>query len=88
MSLDAPIEQALRSPEPIHALRSLAESLFAHGKDRAAVLAVFEDARRQLREADRGADEDAVLDVMDFLVGWCSPHMSLPPKQPASGGPS
>jgi len=21
------------------------------------------------------------MDVMDFLVGWCSPHMKLPPEQ-------
>jgi hypothetical protein len=39
-----------------------------------------------LRQADREADEDAITDVMDFLVGWCSPHMKLPPEQAASGG--
>jgi hypothetical protein len=42
-------------------------------------------ARQQLRQAASEAEEDAAMDVMDFLVGWCSPHMKLPPEQPASG---
>jgi hypothetical protein len=43
----------------------------------------FEKARQFLREADREKDEDAVMDVMDFLLGWCSPHMQLPPDPPS-----
>ena len=38
----------------------------------------FEEARQRLREADREAEEDVVMNVMDCLVGWCSPHMKLP----------
>jgi hypothetical protein len=62
--------------------------LFADGQTREAVLELFERARQQLRHADREAEEDAVMDVMDFLVGWCSPHMKLPPEQPTPGGRS
>jgi hypothetical protein len=71
------IEQALRSADPVGELRSLAERLIAQGHNKAAILALFEQARQRLREGDREADEDAVMDVMDFLTGWCSPHMKL-----------
>ena len=33
---------------------------------------------KAMREANRETDEDVVLEVMDFLTGWCSPHMRLP----------
>jgi hypothetical protein len=38
-------------------------------------------ARQQLRQAASEAEEDTVMDVMDFLVGWCNPHMKLPPPE-------
>jgi len=42
---------------------------------------LFEQTRRQLREAGRDREEEVVLEIMDFLVGWCSPHMNLEPKK-------
>jgi hypothetical protein len=84
--VDPRIERALRSAEPLNELRGLVLSLMAEGQSRDAVLQLFECARQELRRADREADEDAVTDVMDFLVGWCSPHMKLPPEQTAPGG--
>jgi hypothetical protein len=79
MTFDESLEQALRSSEPVSALRALALQLLSGGQRKEAVLALFESARQQLREANRAADEDAVMDVMDCLAGWCSPHMKLPP---------
>jgi hypothetical protein len=84
MKLDESLERALRGAEPIQSLRSFAKELFSQGKDEAAVLAVFEQARQQLREAGRETDEDAVMEVMDFLVGWCSPHMKMGPNNGAN----
>jgi hypothetical protein len=78
MPLDDRFEQALRSAEPVERLRSLALRLASEGYDRDAIIDVFEKARQQLRSDDRESDEDAVMDVMDFVVGWCSPHMKLP----------
>jgi hypothetical protein len=75
--IDDRIEQALGSPEPVRELRTLAQRLLERGEAREAVLSLFERARQQLRVADRENDEDAVTDVMDFLVGWCSPHLKL-----------
>jgi flagellin-specific chaperone FliS len=82
--IDQRIEQALRSSEAVQELRKLALHLFAEGQTRQAILEVFEHTRQQLRQANREADEDAVMDVMDCLVGWCSPGMELPPEQPTA----
>ena len=78
--IDERLEQALRSNEPVSEVRNLALQLFAEGRTREAVLELFELARQQLRKANRETDEDVVMDVMDFLVGWCSPHMSCRPN--------
>jgi hypothetical protein len=82
MPFDECLEEALHAAEPINELHSLALRLFAEGHDKTAILAKLEEARQQLRQTDREADEDAVMDTMDFLVGWCSPHMKLQPDQP------
>jgi hypothetical protein len=78
MPLDDGFEQALRSAEPVNQLRSLALRLHSGGLDKAAIIEKFEGARRELRLADREADEDVIMDAMDCLVGWCSPQMILP----------
>jgi len=84
--IDQRIEQALRSSAPVQELRNLALQLLAVGQTRDTILQLFEDARQQLRQADRETAEEFVMDVMDFLVGWGRPHMKLPPEQPTSGG--
>lgn len=78
MPLAESFEQALSSPDPIDRLRSLALHLSSTGLSREAIRDAFEQARAQLRLANREADEDRVMDVMDFLAGWCSPHMKIP----------
>jgi hypothetical protein len=83
MPIDPRIEAALKGPEPLSQLRALVRALQAQQHDQSAILALFESARAQLREAGREAEEDTLLEVMDFLVGWCSPHMSLEPKKPS-----
>ena len=75
--LDSVFERALRSTDPVAQLRELAIERVNQGNTREAVLGEFEQVRRQLRSADREEDEDHVTDVMDFLTGWCSPHMKL-----------
>jgi hypothetical protein len=78
MPVDESFERALHSGEPVRELRALALQLSSQGYDRTALVEKFEAVRQQLRLADREADEDAVMDVLDFLTGWCSPHMRLP----------
>jgi hypothetical protein len=78
MPLDDLFEQSLHAEEPLHELRSLALRLSSQGFDQAALVEKFEGMREQLRREDREADEDVVMDVLDPLTGWCSPHMQLP----------
>jgi hypothetical protein len=82
MPVDELFEQALHAKEPVHELRSLALRLSAQGCDKTTLVDKFEQVRQQLRQDDREADEDAVMDVLDFLTGWCSPHMKLPACDP------
>jgi hypothetical protein len=69
-------DEALRSEEPMWRLRELVQDMLTHGQDRNEILARLESYRSVLREAGRD-DEDVVMEVMDFLTGWCSPHMRL-----------
>src|SRR4051812_33352867 len=85
MPLDDCFESALQSPEPVSRLRSLAREMLSRGLDQALILERFEAARRGLREADRERDEEAVMDVMDCLVGWCSPQLRHPEDWPSEG---
>ncbi len=59
-------------------LRSLALHLSTQGQDRETIVERFEETRQQLRQVDRETDEDAVMDVLDCLMGWCSTEMKLP----------
>src|SRR5438552_3387057 len=86
MPLDPRVQDALSSSDPLIRLRSLVQSLQAQGQDQSAILDLFEQARQQLREAGRDAEEDVVMEAMDFLVGWCSPHMSLGPEDRGESG--
>ncbi len=72
-------EFALHEPEPGVALRTVVLDLAAEGFAKPDVYARLEkfllDRRR--REDHSELDEDALLDVMDALVGWCHPAAQL-----------
>lgn len=82
MGVDNRVEEALASASAVEQLRSLAISLQREGQSQTSIVEFFDQNRQVLRDAGREADEDAVLEVMDFLVGWCSPHMDLSSKRP------
>lgn len=72
----------LASAEPyrraLAKVRGYAADLLAEGHPREELYAELDRARRLLEE--RGAPEetgDPILDVMDFLVGHCSPDARL-----------
>ena len=77
MPLDARFESALTSGNRARELRRLAQQLLDEGNEPDAVLNTFEQVRQSLRDAAREEDEDAVMEVMDYLTGWCSPHMRM-----------
>lgn len=72
LAMAEPYERALLT------IRGYAAGLLDTGYPRDALYGDFERARSVLRR--RGAPEEAedtVLDVMDFLAGFCSNHMKL-----------
>ena len=58
--------------ELVMRLRAVVKEALAAGTPESEVLAALGDLRSHVPE-----HEDVVLDVMDFVVGWCSPHVSL-----------
>lgn len=80
MTFDEALDHALGSAQPLQALSSMAQQRLELGQTIEELTALFEQARRRLRATGRDADEDTLLEAMDFLAGWCSPHMKLHPE--------
>ncbi len=70
-------DRALVSEDPLAALRAEVVHRLDRGGSRESLLAELEELRRELRRRHRERDEDVVLDVMDFLTGWSSPHLRI-----------
>ena len=70
-------EHALDSESPTMELRRVVQDLVSAGADRDQIRGEVEALRSRLRRADQEADEDVVLEVLDFLTGWSSPHMKI-----------
>ncbi len=68
---------ALYADRPLDVLREVVQSLLAASYDRQVMIENLTAFALELRAAEREADEDVVFDVLDFLTGWCSPHMKL-----------
>jgi len=77
VQIEAQFNEAVRSANPLLELRETVRSLLDQDWTREELLADLEQFRDVLREAGRDEDEDIVLEVMDFLAGWCSPHMKV-----------
>lgn len=64
---------ALASEHRLDDLRRAAEHELRSGTPRDQVVARLE----ALRPGLSGSDEDVVLEVLDFVTGFCSPHVRL-----------
>ena len=64
---------ALQADKPFDALHAVARRLVAEGIDRQALISEMETMRAEV--ADDA--EDAILEVMDCLAGFSSPHMRI-----------
>ncbi len=73
MGLYQQFDEALHAEDPLQRLVEVVQGLLAQGHEREALVEEFEGFRKVLEDAGREEDEDVVLDVMDSLVGWCSP---------------
>jgi hypothetical protein len=77
MPIDPSIQEALAGPDSLNKLLLLVKKLQSQGVSNDSILQLFEQVRQQLRAQGREQEEDLIMEVMDFLVGWCSPHMKL-----------
>ena len=55
-------------------LRRTIEQMMALGIDKDSILADLNVLKSELRTSGNEKLEDVVLDAMDCVVGWCSPH--------------
>jgi hypothetical protein len=73
MAITDEFQTALASGNRLDGLRRAAEHELRTGTPREQVLAKLEALRAGLRDSD----EDVVLEVLDFVTGWCSPRVRL-----------
>ncbi len=74
---------ALQSTDPAEPLRAVVLEFAAEGCSAADIAALLEKQLLELRgkQGHREVDEDAILDVLDGLAGWCQPDAPLMPDQ-------
>ena len=58
-------------------LRAVVADLLRDGASRERVYADLGRLRDELRAAGKTDQAEVVADVMDFVVGWSSPHVAL-----------
>lgn len=73
MAITDEFRVALASDHRLADLRSAAEHALQAGTPREQVVAKLE----ALRAGVSDSDEDVVLEVLDFVTGWCSPRVRL-----------
>lgn len=73
------IETALHAHDPGAALRTVVLELAAEGTAKTELYSRLEKflLERRLREEHSESDEEALLDVLDALSGWCHPAAQL-----------
>lgn len=77
VNVDDRFEDALAVEEGHTGLIKLVRQLQGEGLIQTEIHALLKQHMLALRSQSREMDEDRVADVMDFIVGWCSPHMQL-----------
>jgi hypothetical protein len=70
-------DNALIEPSPSVALLTLAEALKSEGMSQQEMYRLFNEHRARHEHDKDETCYNAILDVMDFIVGWCSPHSRL-----------
>ena len=83
MTFDQRVQTALRSSQPVVALRALVQELAREGNAKAVIYELLEKYVVALRSQPdhREADQEAVLDVLDALSCECHPTAELLPEK-------
>ena len=77
MDLENEIRNALASPSPTLYLWTILKALIDKGESKENLLNIFSNMRKNLSLPSQDAEDDLILEMMDFLTGWCSPNMRL-----------
>jgi hypothetical protein len=77
MNVQERLAHALCSEEPTVSLADAVRAMVAQGQDRDRIYEELELLRTRLQKDGRESDEDSVLEVMDFLTGFSSPHARI-----------
>ncbi|HTP07012.1 MAG TPA: hypothetical protein VMP08_02085 [Anaerolineae bacterium] len=77
MELEEQLDAAWKKETPIEDIRDLLKDLVAQGEKPETILAKLENYRHTLQRMGRYSEEDVILEVMDFLTGWCSQQMKI-----------
>ncbi|HRE43792.1 MAG TPA: hypothetical protein PKY87_07455, partial [Terricaulis sp.] len=72
-----PIRQAVTAGQSVGAIREQIAEMIASGIEKDLIFTSLTDLRAEFHAVGNEASEDLVLDVMDFLVGWCGPSAHL-----------
>jgi hypothetical protein len=79
MSAVVQVENALHSEPDLAGLRELVLAIMAeHRFTTDEMLNVLRQVRAINRAQGNARAEDLTLEVMDLVVGWCSPHVKIP----------
>jgi hypothetical protein len=71
------LKEALQQSSPMEKLEKIVKDLLSKGYSKESILAEFERFRAEIGTTTDEDYEDIVLDMMDFITGWCSPHKRL-----------
>ena len=71
------LKSSIKSRQDSVVLRDIARSLLDAGMTRESLLGSLEHLRSEFQNAGDSEAEDITLEVMDYLVGWCSPNMRI-----------
>ncbi|MHC1730420.1 MAG: hypothetical protein AB9888_00080 [Bacteroidales bacterium] len=77
MEIETLLESALRSTNPEESLIKLLKELIAQGYTRENLLGILSACHLKLMADGRDEDDDRILEVADYLEGWCSPNMKI-----------
>ncbi|MBY0526422.1 MAG: hypothetical protein K2R98_23715 [Gemmataceae bacterium] len=72
--LQRSLEVAFRTGQPLEEIVAMLRHFKAQGVTQGEAYALLEEMRRT---AATEAAEDRILEVADFVAGFCSPHMNI-----------
>lgn len=73
----AALLRLVKNAQPLADVRELLLSWIDAGASREEIRSVLNDIRSEFQAAGREDEEDRVLEVLDIVEGWVSPHLKI-----------